>query len=47
MKAPPVPRERHEVLQDLLRSNQSIEISLDALRELRRGKGPADEQSGV
>lgn len=39
-----VPRERHEVLQDLLRSNQSIEISLDALRELRRGKGPADEQ---
>jgi hypothetical protein len=36
--APHVPRERHEVLQDLMRSNQSIAISLDALRELRRGE---------
>ena len=42
-----MPRERHEVLQDLLRSNQSIQISLDALRELRGVKGPADEKSGA
>jgi hypothetical protein len=42
-----MPRERHEVLQDLLRSNQSIQISLEALRELRGAKGPADKKSGA
>jgi len=45
-KTASAPRERQEVLQDLLRSNQSIEISLDALRELRRGQGPAGETPG-
>jgi hypothetical protein len=30
-----------------MRSNQSIEISLEALRELRRKQGASDEKPGV
>ena len=40
-----MPRERQEVLKDLLGANQSIQISLDALRELRKAQGPAEEKS--
>jgi hypothetical protein len=42
-RIPQLPRDRDEVLNDLLRSNQSIQINLDALRERRGAEARVDD----
>ncbi|HKQ57232.1 MAG TPA: hypothetical protein VJY35_05135 [Candidatus Eisenbacteria bacterium] len=43
-RVPQTPRDRDEVLNDLLRSNESIQINLDALRQRRGAEARADDR---